>query len=264
VVGAAAAVVMVVGLVVTIQAGRGRPVGQPVGAAPVPSTSDSSAPQPAPTPTGPLPDLAATPVQLPPGAVLLIRRTYPGYWHEIWVDPEGMVVLRIESSGLVGYQPGTDPGQIAADRAAFAQQGPSLDRPSPAYVATLPTDPSGLLALLTELGRSGSGQHRDDLIFKEGISLMATIEPLLSAEQRAALLAAFALAPGATVDHSPRRYAGHDVYLVEQTTSVGVSGFIVDSGTGRLVGDYAGVGGLTDTNSEQLSYAVVGAAGERP
>ena len=73
-----------------------------------------------------------------------------------------------------------------------------------------------------------------------------------------------ALAPGATVDHSPRTFAGHNVYLVQQTTSFGTITVIVDSGTGRVVGTAAGANAGALEWPEEVTYAVVTEPGTRP
>jgi len=160
----------------------------------------------------------------------------------------------------------TDDAQVAAERQALQAQGPSLVRPTPAYLATLPTDPSVLLDLLSDqLARDGSNRARPDLLLKNAMDFVKKVEPLLSPEQRSTLLDAIALAPGAEVDHSPRTFHGHDVYLVQQHYGTTVAGFIVDTATGRIISQFAGIGELTDTNnSGLLTYAVVAHPGDRP
>jgi hypothetical protein len=213
--------------------------------------------------------MSVTPVRVPAGGVLYVRRESADSVHEMWLDVEGSIPLQIVRADNGIEQIFTTPENgavgIAEARAALQTQGPSLARPTPAYLDALPTDPASLLAKLAdEVGRSGSGQARADLIFKGAMNLLGNVEPLLSPQLRTAFLAALASAPDASVDRSPRTFGGHDVYLVQQVSNGGVRGFAVDTGTGRIVGYFAGVGGLTATNSESLSYAVVGAPGQRP
>ncbi len=115
-----------------------------------------------------------------------------------------------------------------------------------------------------QLGRDGSGAARDDLIFKGSVEFLYNNEPLLSPAVRAAYLAALALAPGAVADHSPRTFAGHDVYLVQQLSSFGVIGLIVDSASGRVVGYTAGTNPTSLQDARQVTYAVVTQPGTRP
>jgi hypothetical protein len=263
--GSAAAILAVAGLVIGIQANRASapPSGVTFGAAMTSEAvaltpTESATPIPAPT----LWDMSITPAQVPDGAVLYIA---DGSGWAMWLDVNGAIPLLIVAadSPLPSI---TDDAQVAAERQALQAQGPSLVRPTPAYLATLPTDPSVLLDLLSDqLARDGSNRARPDLLLKNAMDFVKKVEPLLSPEQRSTLLDAIALAPGAEVDHSPRTFHGHDVYLVQQHYGTTVAGFIVDTATGRIISQFAGIGELTDTNnSGLLTYAVVAHPGDRP
>lgn len=265
--GSAAAILAVAGLVVGIEAKRSSPspAGLTFGAA---TTSEPTAPpiteSATATPTPALWDMSITPAQVPDGAVLYVRSGID-LPHERWLDVNGAIDLQIEDGNLARPYVANE-AEVAAEREALRAQGPSLVRPTPAYLATLPTDPSALLDLLSDqLARDGANRARPDLLVKNTMDFVEKVEPLLSPEQRATLLDAITLAPAAEVDRSPRTFHGHDVYLVQQHDGTNVAGFIVDTATGRIIGQFAGIGELTDTNnSGLLTYAVVAHPGDRP
>ena len=272
---AAVAVVAVVGLVVAIQGVRDR--SDPgFGAGPAPSKPAVSV---VPVPPGvtpgpavslvPMPalDSVTTPLVFASGQLLYARETSPAgaVLTEAWVDPEGGIeLLRLDVYGM-RFQPTAD--EVAQVKADLQLSGPSLNRPTPAYLQALPTDPATLYTRIADqFGRSGDGTMRADLVFKNSLHLLLLGEPLLSPATRDAYLQALARTPGATIDRTPRTFAGRAVYLVQQRSDFGLAGFIVDTTTGRIIGGYAtGVAG--DPLAEQAQhweYAVVGAAGQRP
>jgi hypothetical protein len=237
------------------------------------STQQPGAAQPSvPAPVGQVlaVDLTQTPVAIRDGAYLYVARSHAGYRHEMWVDPQGAIVVGIiiNQDGQpedVAMPPGVSNEVITRQRSEFAAQGPSLNHPTPAFLAGLPTDPVALLDLIADqLGRTGSGEARNDLIFKGSVNFLAVAEPLLSPEVRAAYLEALARAPGAAVDESPRTFAGHDVYVIGQVSEFGLIGIFVDSATGRVVGYFAGVDSAGAEAAEEITYAVVTEPGTRP
>jgi hypothetical protein len=262
-VGAAAATVLAVGVAVVAQP---RP-----GTGPTMPGPQLPGGQPAATGGVVLPiDMSVTPVVVPAGAYLYVRHSSDAYLHEMWVEVDGGIVVSIvrtdagrEAETFV--EPSRDRAAIAADRAQALAAGPSLAHPTPAFLNTLPTDAHVLLEMISDqIGRTGGGQPRDDLIFKGSLEFLGTFDPLLSPAVRAAFLEALALAPGATVDHSPRTFAGHDVYLVQQTTDMGTITLIVDSGSGRVIGDAAGEPTDPLRWAEEVTFAVVTQPGTRP
>ena len=262
--GAAAATVLAIGVAVVVQPGPGSGTGNG------PAEQEPAA-QPAATGGTVLPiDMSVTPVVVPAGAYLYVAHSFDGYRHEMWLEVEGGTVVAIVRADGGGepetyVDPIRDAVAIAEDRAAARAAGPSLAHPTPAFLNALPTDPAALLEMISDqIGRTGGGERRDDLIFKGSIDFLGKFEPLLPPTVRAAYLEALALAPGATVDHSPRTFAGHDVYLVQQTTSFGTITVIVDSGTGRVVGDAAGANAGALEWPEELTHAVVTEPGTRP
>jgi hypothetical protein len=159
------------------------------------------------------------------------------------VDPQGAitVALRTVQNGVEMFDDPTSLAtQIARDRAAFAANGPSLAYPTPAYLASLPSDPHALLGLIrAQLAVDGAGNHRDSLIVKSTSELLQKVEPLLSPAVRAEFLAAIELLPGVHVDRSLQTFAGQPVYAVAQQGQGTYEGFFVNTGTGRIVGDFA-------------------------
>ena len=262
--GAAAATVLAIGVAVIAQPGPGNGPGNGTAA-------QEPAAQPAATGGTVLPiDMSVTPVVVPAGAYLYVAHFFDGYLHEMWLEVEGGIVVSIARAdggrpSETFVDPVRDAAAIADDRAAAVAAGPSLAHPTPAFLNALPTDPAALLAMISDqIGRTGSGERRNDLIFKGSLDFLGKFEPLLPPAVRAAYLEALALAPGATVDRSPRTFAGHDVYLVQQTTSFGTITVIVDSGTGRVVGNAAGVNAGALEWAEEVAYAVVTEPGTRP
>jgi hypothetical protein len=251
----AAALAIVVGLVTAIQLtrGGGAPVPVQPGAAPTvePSTPTAAATAPVPASTEP-----ATPWVVPAGSVVYVQRsTGSTYRHEMWLDPQGAIVLQIArfDNGVQTIAVTTAAADVADERELLAAEGPSLNRPTPAYLNALPTDPAVLYPILrAQLAQGG------DHLFKNSVQLLGNVEPLLSPPVRAAILAALALEPGSTVDHSPRMFAGHSVYTVQTGEGVNVIGLYVDTATGRIVGELAGLG------SDAFSYAIVSTLGQRP
>lgn len=259
---AAAALLVIVGLAVAFQAGRGNGGGQQAAVDPSPSLSAEPTPAPATV------DMSVTPVQVPAGQYLYVRRSAPDYIHEVWLDVEGALPVCIvrTDNGVerTMMNPDQDAQSIASARAEFERNGPSFNYPTPAFLAALPTDPSALLSMIVgELQGNGQG-GRIDLIFKNTLYLLSGVEPLLSPELRAAFVAALSSAPGAIVDRTPRAFASHDVYVVQQNSTFATMGLLVDSASGRLVGDYAGGDGATPDSAEAWTHGVAPKACQRP
>jgi len=235
---------------------------------PLPSTSTPTLP---PGGQGSLVDMSRTPVVIPPGAYLYVKMGVDQgnrSLGESWYDPNGFIPACMIQTYRGQENVETDPASLyPEDRAAFAQEGPSLRHPTPAFLAALPTDRAALWALIRDqFSLTPPGDHRYDLVFKNATTVLEAIEPVLSPAVRAAMLDAFAHAPNASTDHTPRTYAGHNVYLVQQTTQDGASGFAVDTTSGRIVGYYAyGAGdSVTDDDSDHPEYAVVAQPCQRP
>jgi hypothetical protein len=262
------AVVAVMGLVAVVGRLRDRAPVQ-IGLAPTASAPAPAGTTPNPSPSANIPALESvvTPVVPAPGQFLYVRQTTAGdEFIDAWVDPEGgLELLRLHHPGDLF------PIKLASQyidevKAELRQSGPSLNRPTPAYLQSLPTDPATLYArIVDQLGRSGGGTMRADLVFKNSLQLLALVEPLLSPATRAAYLEALARTPGAAVDRAPRTFAGRAVYLVQQVSDFGTAGFIVDTATGRIIGGYAtGAPGDPLDHAQHWEYAVVDAVAKVP
>ena len=130
----------------------------------------------------------------------------------MWLDPQGMIALKIMRDGADMNGPGeqvaaeTDPqkkaalekklgdpdAEIAQLRQELADNGPSAIRPTPEWLAGLPADPAALRALL--LGDTGANKWSDDhRLFTAVSDLLINAEPILDAGE----------------PHRPLRGAGH-------------------------------------------------------
>jgi hypothetical protein len=259
---AAAATVLAIGVAVVAQPGPGTGSAQQTGAAQptVPARAGQVLAV----------DLTKTPVAIPDGAYLYVARSHAGYRHEMWVEPQGAIVVGIvttqDGQSAAPVAPGVPHAEIERQRTEFAAEGPSMAHPTPAFLTGLPTDHAALLDLISDqLGRPGGyGAVRNDLIFKGALDFLAVAEPLLSPEVRAAYLEALARIPGAAVDESPQTFAGHDVYNIGHVSELGLIGIFVDSTTGRVVGYFAGVDSAAAEAAEEITYGVVTEPGTRP
>jgi hypothetical protein len=217
-----------------------------------------------------LTDLARTaegtrPVTIKDGQELYVRgrgeEWTPSYTHEMWLDVNGAIPLMIRradgSDGFTvgGPEPTADPsgtpspvpadsknenmdGEIARARAELAEQGPSLNRPTPAYLASLPTDPQPLLDLMKEqFGPSAGDWSVDHGVFDQTRNLLYTNEPLLTGAVRAAIYRALALLPGTgssgQVTYHGQRYV--TIWFTERGERQ--AEFLFDPTTGRVAGE---------------------------
>ena len=132
-------------------------------------------------------------------------------WTEIWYDPEGMLAVRIraedsnvrplteadraaaERSGYLGQEPYKRDEAIAdyeARKAEVAKNGPTVSRPTAAFLAGLPTDPDRLLA---ELRPAIAGAERespgvsDAGVFAWIVNLFQTADTIVPPALRATL-----------------------------------------------------------------------------
>jgi hypothetical protein len=205
------------------------------------------------------------PVTVRDGQVLYVRgrgeEWTPSYTHEMWLDVNGAIPLMIRradgSDGFTvgGPDPTTEPsatpspvpvnpknesmdGEVARARAELAQQGPSLNRPTPAYLTSLPTDPQQLLDLMKEQFGPWAGDWSvDHGVFDQTRNLLYNNEPLLTGPVRAAIYRALALLPG-TGSSGPVTYHGQryvTIWFTERGDRQGE--FLFDPTTGRVAGE---------------------------
>jgi hypothetical protein len=186
----------------------------------------------------------------------------PPYTHEMWLDVNGAIPLMIRradgSDGFTvgGPEPTTDPSaspspapvdqkkddgmarEIESARAELAQQGPSLNRPTPAYLATLPTDPRQLLDLMKEqFGPAAGDWSVDHGVFDQTRNLLYNNDPVLTGAVRAAIYGALALLPG-TGSSGEVTYHGKWYVSIWFTERGGRQAEILfDPATGRVAGE---------------------------
>jgi hypothetical protein len=199
--GGSAALALSVAAVAVLAAGTSHGGdGQRAAAGGAPASAAASA-SPAATsaaPAAPPVDLSVTPLRLGPGQLLYVHGHSEGYSHEMWLDVNGAIALAIRRTDNGGVSIDSSEQDLAKDiadaRAALAAKGPSLDRPTPEFLAGLPSDPQAVLNLLSHMSDNGSGSDR--LTVKDATEVLYLIEPLLSPAQRGQFLAALELIPG--------------------------------------------------------------------
>jgi hypothetical protein len=162
---------------------------------------------------------------------------------EMWLDVEGAIVLMdrhtdVASSFNLPVEPlGDDHPSVLRARAELAEKGPNLLRPTPAYLASLPTDPTALLTLMREQFASSAGSWSvDHAVFSGALNLLYRNEPLLTGPTRAALYRALAALPGVgssgAVTYQGRGYVA--IWFTERGEIQEELWF--DPTTGRVVG----------------------------
>ncbi|HEX5596067.1 MAG TPA: CU044_5270 family protein [Micromonosporaceae bacterium] len=107
--------------------------------------------------------------------------------HQMWLDPQGMIPLRIIRNGK-DFTKDTEndhAAEVAQARQQLTADGPSLLRPTPQWLADLPTDPAVLRAqLLAAIGEnSWSEEHR---LVNGLVDLFVRVEPVLTPPVRVA------------------------------------------------------------------------------
>lgn len=209
------------------------------------------------------------PLTIPDGQFLYVRtegREPPnGRLHEMWLDPQGMIPLRTDIDGAdTSEGPKSNmEADIATARQQFAQEGPTLRMPSPQFLATLPTDPTVLLEMVTALNENTKlgGAH---YAFKEIGELLWEFGAVLTPPVRAAFYRALGRISGVTA--TELRVDGRRLYALREPDNG--RGFadelLLDLSTGEAAGRRSlDTGGqVTPTDLELWRYAVVGTVGQ--
>jgi hypothetical protein len=267
--GATAAAVLI-GTVAVLQPGNSGPQGglgsggpavqAGEGAKPTPSATRSAAAAPAAIslPRAEPGPLTAEGLTIGANQLLYIRSRSAAYEHEQWAEPDGTIVIAIQRTEdgrvIVAADEASMLPDVAEQRTKFADDGQSIALPTRAYLAGLTTDP---VALRTKL-KAGLGIENNDAIIKGVTVWLYRVDPILTPAVRTALVQALDSAKGVRVDHSARTLGGRSVYVVEQTSSRGTDGVIVDVETGRFVGSYAAGGSVEPwSTATRWEYAVV-------
>jgi hypothetical protein len=116
---------------------------------------------------------------------------------EIWMDPQGLIALQITdgTASMMDGPKGDRDGNIAAARAALAKQGPSFYRPTPQWIAGLPSDPAVLCAVLQQTVEAGDWSQAH-AVWSMMAQFYANGDLLLGPAGRAALFQAYAHVDG--------------------------------------------------------------------
>ncbi|SEB32929.1 hypothetical protein SAMN04489727_0632 [Amycolatopsis tolypomycina] len=127
------------------------------------------------------------------------------------------------------YDPAAHP------KTAETPAAPGLGNPTPAYLASLPTDPGRLLAVLRE-SVDVPGPDGDRQVFKAGTGLATAADALLPPALRAALYQALAMVPG--VERIPGQVdlAGRAGVAIALTAKGKRTELVIDPETSRTLG----------------------------
>jgi hypothetical protein len=174
-----------------------------------------------------------------------INRELQAYKHEMWVEPAGAIVPMIRRRDGDDTRVLRDPNDprssseedLARDRAEFERTGPTFRRPSPEFLAALPTDPLTLLAQLrTSAVDSGGPWSADYAIMDFARQFLYVNEPLIPPKVRAALLHALATLDSLSSTGQPITVEGRSVYAIGQSEREVRQELLIDAQTGRIVG----------------------------
>lgn len=210
----------------------------------------------------------AQPLTVPAGKLLYLRtsnREAPsGRLHEMWLDPQGMIPLRIDLDGVdTSTGPKSDrESEVDQARQQFATDGPSLRMPTPQWLATLPTNPNRLLQLINQLnaGTKNGGAY---YAFKEIGELFFACGAVLTPQVRAGFYHALGKISGVTA--TELRVDGRKLYALREPDRG--RGFteelLLDPATGQVAGRRTVEASTTATGLARWHYAVVDTAGER-
>jgi hypothetical protein len=195
----------------------------------------------------------ATQVTLGPGQLLYARTdrgerldgTMVTSVHEMWINPDGVVPVRIV---IDGREMEVGPPTPA---------GPNLENPNPRWLARLTTDPDALYAKFAAInaGTKMGGAH---YVPKQVASAFRTYGPLLSPRLRAAFFKVLGKVPGGRAHRIV--LSGHTYYgFVDITAGAQWEKHLLcDPETGQVVGERYGT-------SDQIAlwhYAVVNGVNE--
>ncbi len=137
-------------------------------------------------------------------------------------------------------QPSGGPHASADDSAEAARQrfqteGPSLDSPSPQWLATLPTDPDRLLSMVDKLN-AGTKLGGEAYEFKSIAELFGECGAVLTPQVRAAFYTALGKINGVTA--TELRVDGRKLYALRERLTGKSAGqeLLLDPATGQIVG----------------------------
>jgi hypothetical protein len=191
------------------------------------------------------PAASVVPAALAPGQLIYVRSTgwqalvgmVEHHVHEMWVDPEGMIGLKIVVNGEDWTAPGpksNNAAEVAEARQHLAAYGPGIHMPTPAWLASLPTDPDQLLAALRAMTETGSRWSPDHQVFDSLSNLFWHAGPVLPTDLRVALYRALAKLTGLTAENVT--VDGRDLVALRHAEANDSSEILFDRATGHAVG----------------------------
>lgn len=200
----------------------------------------------------------------------------PVHTRQVWLSADGSRPGLLREGGGPATPLGADgpvhtlDGPGATPRPGrLHQAGPSVDSPTHAYVASLPTDPDALLKLIRDEARSRGGDPDQRAFTAIGDLLAETWAP---PRVGAALYRAAAKIPGVTVVRTAADAAGREGVAVARTAHGRQTQWIFDRTTYAFLGERtvlteageAGPAGTVVGTSAILTRAAVDRAGEIP
>jgi hypothetical protein len=158
---------------------------------------------------------------------------------DVWYDPNGMFVLRLLRTNGDGS---TEESQVrdesARERQRFAEQGPTPEHPTPAWLASLPTDAAPLWEVFKRCPTpTCAAPAYAPPAFTRLTRMVRASDVLIPPAQRAALLRALATLPDPGVDLVTVR--GRTLWAVSHAVTDGSpdrAAVLVDPATARMVG----------------------------
>jgi hypothetical protein len=155
---------------------------------------------------------------------------------EMWFEPNGAIVVKLTTDGtdMLSGPKSNHQAEMDEARAILAAEGPSIRRPTLAWLASLPADPSALLA---ELRRS-TGTHDtwsvDQQLWDAMAGLYSSHEIAMSPQLRVALLRSFKGIDGLAAREIT--LDGRSLIAIRFTEAEHGDEILFDPQTGRAVG----------------------------
>ncbi|MFI5530555.1 CU044_5270 family protein [Kitasatospora sp. NPDC051853] len=195
----------------------------------------------------------------------------PVHTRRVWSSADGSRPGLVREDGAPDSVTSYAPGTPVDGTAPSSPSGPSVSNPTPAWLASLPTDPAALLRLIHDQTR-GQGGDPDQRAFTAIGDLLA--ETSAPPQVTAALYRAAALIPGVTVVPSATDAAGREGVAVARTapSSGAQTQWVFDRVTHHYLGERtvlttttdAGPAGTVLGTSAVLTRAVVDRPGDLP
>jgi len=157
--------------------------------------------------------------------------------HQMWVDPQGMIALKIVVNGedyTASGPKSNHPGEVEGLRKFLAENGPSLQFPTPRWLEQLPTDPDQLLAALRATADPSSPWSDDHQVVDGLRHLLWNADAVLPTDLRVALYGAMAKLTGLTA--KPVTIDGRALVAIRHAEGNDTTEILFDPATGHAVG----------------------------